>query len=346
MTAKKIFNVKSGNMNVNELQQQLFQAIKRKLQKEESVAEEIARLLEISTDSAYRRMRGEKTITFEELYTIATNYNISLDQLMNIHNGAIMFQGQYLDKNNFRFEEYMTSMLQNLAYMNSFKEKEFYYSCKDIPVFYHFVFREIAAFKWFFWLKTYFQFPEFERKKFRFSGYPDDLFAIDQKVLNLYNQIPSVEIWNIESMSIIFRQIEFYRDSQVFESDRDVYILYEAVEKLWGHLEKQAAFGYKFTYGDPEEKPTGKFRMYFNEVLLGDNNMLAVLDGVKLSYIAHTTINFMLTRDMVFNENMYNHLQNQMKRSTLISAVSEKERAKFFRIIRERIARRKEALNV
>ena len=86
--------------------------------------------------------------------------------------------------------------------------------------------------------------------------------------------------------------------------------------------------------------------MYFNEVQLGDNSMLAVLDGVKLSYVNHTTINFMLTRDMVFNENMYNHLQNLMKRSTLISSVSEKERSKFFRIIRERISRRKDALNL
>ena len=333
-------------MDVNEIQQQLFQAVKRKLQKEDSVAEEIARLLEISTDSAYRRMRGEKTITLDELYTIATNYKISLDQLLNIQNGAIIFQGQYLNKSNFRFEEYMTSLVQNLAYMNSFKEKEFYYSCKDLPIFHHFVLREIAVFKWFFWLKTYFHFPEFEKRKFSFKGYPDELFAIDQKVLHLYNQIPSVEIWNIESMSIIFRQIDFYRDGHVFESDKDVYILYEAIEKLWDHLEKQAALGYKFDYDDPEQKPMGKFRMYFNEVLLGDNNMLAVLDGVKLSYIAHTTINFMLTRDMVFNENMYNHLQNQMKRSTLISAVSEKERAKFFRIIRERIARRKEALDL
>ena len=346
MTAKKIFNVKTGSMNANELQQQIFQAIKRKLQKEESVAEEMASLLGISTDSAYRRMRGEKTITFEELYKIATNYNISLDQLMNINNGGILFQGQYLDKQNFRFEEYMTSMLQNLSYMNSFKEKEFYYSCKDMPVFDHFVFKEIAAFKWFFWLKTYFQFPEFERKKFRFADYPDELFAIDQKVLNLYNQIPCIEIWNIESMSIILRQIEFYRDGQVFNSDKDVYILYEAVEKLWSHIEKQAALGYKFNYADPEQKPMGKFSMYFNEVLLGDNSMLVILNGVKLSYMTHTTINFMLSRDVVFNENMYNHLRNQIKRSTLISAVSERERAKFFRIIRERIARRKEALNI
>ncbi len=333
-------------MSESELQQQLFMAIKSRLAADTSVADDIAALLDISTDSAYRRMRGEKALTFDELYKIATHYRISIDQLMNINTGAIMFQGQYLNKHNFRFEEYMNSLLNNLVYMNSFKEKEFYYSCKDMPIFHHYILREIAAFKWFFWLKTYFQFPEFEGKKFRFSDYPDELFAIDQKVLSLYNQIPSVEIWNIESMTIIMRQIEFYRDCNMFESDKDAYILYEALEKLWYHLEKQASLGYKFNYGDPEQKPIGKFRMYFNEVLLGDNNMLVVLDGAKLSYISHTTINFMITRDMVFNENMYNHLQNLMKRSTLISAVSEKERAKFFRIIRDRIARRKEALDV
>lgn len=333
-------------MGESELQQQLFQIIKSRLSTDASVAEEIAALLGISTDSAYRRIRGEKPVTFDELYKIATHYHISLDQLMSINTGAILFQGQYLHKQNFRFEEYTNSLLQNMAYMNSFKEKEFYYSCKDLPIFYHYVFHELAAFKWFFWLKTYFQFPEFERKKFRLADFPVELFAIDQKILNFYNQIPSVEIWNIESMNIIFQQVEFYRYAGVFESDKDAYMLYEAVEKLWDHLEKQASLGYKFTYGDPEEKPMAKFRMYFNEVLLGDNNMLLVLDGMKLSYLTHTTINFMTTRDMVFNENMYNHLQNQMKRSTLISAVSEKERAKFFRIIRERIARRKEALNV
>ena len=333
-------------MSESEIQQQLFQVVKSRLAADASVADEIAALLEISTDSAYRRMRGEKALTFDELLKIATHYRISLDQLMNINTGAMLFQGKFLDKQTFTFEDYMDSLLRDIVYLNSFKEKEFYYTCKDMPIFHHFVVREVAAFKRFVWLKTFFHFPEFEKRKFRFPDYPDELFTIGQKVLNQYNQIPSIEIWNIESMNIIFRQVEFYRDCQVFESDQDALIMYEAVEKLWYHLEEQASLGYKFNYGDPEKKPMGKFRMYFNEVLLGDNNMLVVLDGVKLSYIAHTTINYMLTRDMVFNENMYNHLQNQMKRSTLISAVSEKERAKFFRIIRDRIARRKEALNL
>jgi hypothetical protein len=165
-------------------------------------------------------------------------------------------------------------------------------------------------------------------------------------MLHLYNQIPSVEIWNIETMNILFRQIDFYRDAQLFESDRDTFILYTAIENLWNHLEKQAALGYKFDYNDPEKKPMGRFKMYFNEVLLGDNSILVAADGLKFSYVVHSTINFMLTRDVVFNENMYNYLQNLMKRSTLISSVSEKERSKFFRIIRERIGRKKEALNI
>jgi hypothetical protein len=147
-------------------------------------------------------------------------------------------------------------------------------------------------------------------------------------------------------MNIFFRQIEFYRDSEVFESDSDIYRLYEAMEKLWNHLEKQASLGYKFKYQDASQKPMAEYKMYFNEVLLGDNNILVFLDDVKVAYVSHTTINFMLTRDKGFTENMHQHIQNQMKRSTLISAVSEKERNRFFRIIRDKIISRKQSLSV
>lgn len=333
-------------MTTGELQQQLFKAIKSKMGESTTAADEIATLLDISTDSAYRRMRGEKTVTLDELQTLCSHYQVSLDQLMNVQAKGILFQGQYLDKSNFRFEEYVTSMMHNMAYMNSFKHKQFFYLCKDLPIFHQYHIREIAAFKWFFYLKTYFHFPGFEKQKFRFTDHPDELYALERKVLDLYNQIPSVEIWNLENMNMFFRQIEFYRDSQLFESDKDVFILYEAIEKLWSHLEQQASLGYKFNYDDADKKEIGEFKMYFNEVLLGDNNMMVILEGEKLAYVSHTTINFMLTKDKGFTENMYNHIQNQMKRSTLISEVSEKERARFFRIVRQKIIARKESLHI
>ena len=333
-------------MTTGELQQQLFKAIKIKMGESSTAVEEISTLLGISNDSTYRRMRGDKTLTIDELQLLCNHYQVSLDQFMNVQTKGIVFQGQYMDKSNFRFEEYVTSLMHNMTYINSFREKQYYYLCKDLPIFHQYHIREIAAFKWFFYLKTYFHFPGFEKRKFRFSDHPDEIFAIERKVLDLYNQLPSVEIWNLENMNIFFRQIEFYRDGRVFESDQDIYKLYEAIEKLWGHLEQQASLGYKFNYGDADQKPLGEFKMYFNEVLLGDNNSMVVLDGVKMAFVSHTTINFMMTKDQGFTENMYNHIQNQMKRSTLISEVSEKERARFFRIIRQKITARKEALNV
>jgi hypothetical protein len=319
--------------------------LKTKVARGASMADEIASLLDISPDSAYRRIRGEITVPFDELYKLCNHYQISLDRLMDVKQGGIIFQGQYVDRN-FDFKEYLTSVMNNLAYINSFNEKEFYYMCKDLPIFHHYHFREIAAFKWFFWLKTYFEHPEFEDRKFRFEDHPDDQYMIEKNILLQYNKMPSVEMWNLEGMNILIRQIEFYRDGDVFQSDNDVLRLYEAIERLWDHLEDQAAAGYKFDHEDPKRTPQGAFRMYFNEVLLGDNNMIVMLDGQMLTYVSHTTINFMHTMDPQFNENMFNHVQNQMKRSTLISEVSEKERSRFFRIIREKIKQRKERLNV
>ena len=129
-------------------------------------------------------------------------------------------------------------------------------------------------------------------------------------------------------------------------SNEDPYRLYVAVENLLDHLDAQAILGYKFKYGDPDMKPIGSYRVYFNEVILCDNSFLVTLEGTKMAVISHAVINYMSTRDVSFCENMYDYVQSLMKRSTLISRVSEKERSKFFRILRERIGRRKEALKV
>ena len=211
-------------MEVNQIQQQLFQAIKSRLPADASVVDETAKLLGISTDSAYRRMRGEKQVTLEELYSLCSHYKISLDQLMNIQTGAYLFQGNILDSKTFRFDAYLKNVMHSVAYINSFKEKEFFYLCKDSPIFHHFYFKELAAFKYYFWMCTLIYFPEFRNKKVDFDEYPDELFTMGQKVLHMYDEMDSVEIWNMENLNTTLRQIEFYRDGQMFKSDKDVFI--------------------------------------------------------------------------------------------------------------------------
>jgi hypothetical protein len=331
-------------MDVSKLQQELFQAIKASIPANVSVTEEIAKVLDVSVDSVYRRMRGEKTISLDELHTLCAHYKISLDNALNIQTGAFSFEGKLIDKNKFSYYDWWAGVLKMLIYFNSFKERRFFFMCKDIPPFHHFIFPEIAAFKYYFWMRTIFHFPEFVNKKVSLDTVPEEIFSIGKKTLDLYNQLSLVEFWNIESINSTLRQIDYYRDGQMFQSNEDIIRIYDAFLNLIEHLQTQAALGHTYNYGDPEKKPISDYQVYYNEVIIGDNHMLAVMDGMKISLISHTVINYMTTRDIVFNENMYEHVQNMMKKSTRISSVSEKERTRFYKILRERIAKRKESL--
>jgi hypothetical protein len=333
-------------MSITELQQQLFQLIKRKLPEDASVADEVAKLLSISSDSAYRRMRGEKPVTIDELYTLATHFKISVDQLMNIQTGGFMFQGNLLNPRTFGYKDYLTGMVNNLAYFNSFKEKEFIYLCKDTPIFHYFNSADLAAFKYFFWMGTLVYFPEFRNRKVRFDEYPDELKSLGTKANRLYSEMDSIEVWNIESWNTTLHQIEYYLDNDMFYSDKDALRVYEGTEIILSHLEDQAKLGYKFDINDPEKKPLGKYSMYFNEIVIMDNSMMTLLDNTKMALLSHTSINYIMTRDVNYCEHYYQYVLNLIKRSTLISEVSEKERSRYFRRMRERIEKRKEGLKV
>jgi hypothetical protein len=332
-------------MNTADLQVKLFQYIKTKIG-EAPLVDEIAAALDISTDSAYRRIRGDKHMTLEELYRLCTRYRLSLDTLLNLKTDILSFTGRFVDPSSFSFEEYLTTVAQQVKYMASFKEPVMYYLCKDIPLFHHYQFKELAAFKYFFWHKTMLQSPDFITRKISLSQYPDEVFDIGKQALALYNQLDSYEIWNMESLNSTLRQVEYYHDSKVFHSSHELLKVYESLERLFAHLEAQAEAGYKFDAADPDRKPMGKFFMYYNEVVIGDNSILAVLDGAKIGFITHTGINFMVTREVDFCENMYSYYQNLMRKSTLISAVSERERSGFFYVLRKRISQRKQNLQV
>jgi len=119
--------------------------------------------------------------------------------------------------------------------------------------------------------------------------------------------------------------------------------LYDATEKLISHLEYQATEGYKYSV-DKLKTPLGKYQMYFNEILILEGNILVTLDGTKTAFLIHNVLNFLLTNDVRFCDNMHEHVQNLKRKSTLISTVSERERSRFFKYLRQRIESRKQSL--
>src|SRR5690349_17250798 len=204
-----------------DIQQELFRVVKTRIPEHISAADEIAKILAISADSAYRRMRGEKPVTLDEVSKLCSHFNISVDQLLNIQSDAFLFFGKNVNAQNFSFNEYLGTVHEYMMFMQNFKSKEIIYLCKDIPLFHHYHFKDLAAFKYYFWMKTLLHFPEFANKRFSLDDYPTSTFELGQKNLKLYNQLDVYELWNFESLNSTLRQIEFYHDGGLFVSDEE-----------------------------------------------------------------------------------------------------------------------------
>ena len=88
--------------NLPEIQKALFQQIKGKLPPNIYFVHEISEVLGISDDSTRRRIRGEKTLSFEELYKLSTRFGISIDSLFNVQSRNVIFNCHAVEAEKFQ----------------------------------------------------------------------------------------------------------------------------------------------------------------------------------------------------------------------------------------------------
>src|SRR5882757_9146350 len=123
-------------MEFIQTQQLFFHAIKTKLPAHLSFVDEIAELLNISNDSAYRRIRGEKPMALDEIYLLCNKYHISLDKLLQIQTNTVIFSGNMVNTGSFGFVDYLADIVNNLAFFKALPKPHMYFVTKDIPIFY------------------------------------------------------------------------------------------------------------------------------------------------------------------------------------------------------------------
>ena len=237
------------------LQELLFQSVRTRLAPNVSFVHDLSELLGISYDSAYRRIRGEKELSLEELKTVCLHYGISADALFGHRNSQVIFNSLAIGEAGFDIEQWLQSLLSAIKRIYDTKEREIIYAAKDIPVFYYFEFPEIAAFKIYFWNKALIPAGGYENRKLTLEV-QENLYETGRLLLSRYIRIPTSEIWSEETIASILRQIEYCFISGFFEHTEDVFKLCDVLETWLGHVQRQAEQGFQFLYGsEPEGIP-------------------------------------------------------------------------------------------
>jgi len=331
-------------MATDKAQEILFKRIKSLLPHHISMVDAVSEILHVSTDSAYRRIRGETPLVLDEAVLLCSHFKLSLDQLMSLKKGGLIFRDIRIKGTGYSYQQYLKDLSDQIEAVNDFLHKEIIYMSKDLPLFHNFYFRPLIAFRYYFWMKNHLMHPEFEKKKFSFDLLSDEIEHSSYGLAKAYGNIPSTEMWNIESLNSTLSQIEFVKDSGHFGSIGDLKKIYETLEDTIRHMMDQAEYGCKFMPGEDPAAKKSNFRFLYNRIVLGDNTVLAITDFMKTAFINYGGLNYLSTNDESFCNDLYNDFENLIPKSTQISKTGEKQRNIFFGILLSKIQDRKRNL--
>jgi hypothetical protein len=331
---------KSSETAERTVQQDFINKLKSSLPAGMSLVDELADILNVSTDSAYRRIRGETALTIDEVSKLCAHYKIPFDQFTQSDSGKAMvtFQYSHLSADMTRFNEYLDSLIGHMDSIRKAEPKEIIWCAEDVPIFHHFKYPKLSAFKVFYWTKSILNAPELEDKHFDPNIVPEVTREKVRRIYDLYNRIPSIEIWTEDTLNSTLKQVEYYIESGLFGSVSDAIDVVNDVEAMIRSLEKQVAKSVKFSGDVPTADDNVEFKLYFSDLMVGNNCILITAGASKVCYISINTFNSMATTNPGFNEETDRWIRNIIAKSTLISGVSEKQRMKFFKLLYDKIA--------
>jgi hypothetical protein len=321
----------STTVAAESLQTIFLNQIRHSLPKNVSLADELAEVLAVSRDSAYRRIRGETVLSLEEVARICARYKISVDRLLSQPSDVLTFTRQ-CDVGNSPLIDWLNNLVASLKMIEAYPEKEIIYSAKDIPPPYYFKFPELALFKMFFWMKSYQLDPRLDEMKYRPELIPTSYLDAGCKLWLKYSEVPSTEIWNDETFNVTIRQIEFYL-ANGFITLAEAASLFEIYIQMINDIRTSAAAGRK-------REGNGAFKLYSNEFLISDTTFFFDLGDRHMAFITYNTMNVLSSVQESFCRETREFLHNIIKKSSLISTTGERERNRFFNAAEARIRHR------
>lgn len=314
----------ADNESGNSLQIQFLNLIKRQIPESGSFVYELADLLDLSTDSVYRRLRGETSLSFEEIRILSKKFRVSIDMLNEFEPGNVSFTYSLLD-NLKDFKTHWQKMLNDLKMIKAAPEPKIVYAAIDIPIFHHFNYPELMAFKMYYWLREVINDEEMMNQSFHPDLIMQDIQQIANEIYETYCSIPSVEIWTDDTINSTTKQIQYYWDAGLFE-DKDMAL--KVVEQFYTELktiEAQAAESSK------DGSTADNYILYQSDIEIGSNTVLVNLDERQAVYMGFQTFNTIITSQSKFCADTEVWLNNLIRKSNQISSISQKLRYQFFK---------------
>ncbi|MDP1726443.1 MAG: hypothetical protein Q8M15_06635 [Bacteroidota bacterium] len=326
------------------IQEQFLQRIKTAVPPNVSFVDELADLLKLSTDSAYRRIRCETLFNIEEITLICKHFRVSFDPEVQHMSNKVTFDYLKLDDKKENFKLWLMFLAGDVKKIGSSPNNQIVFAADDIPVWHHFNNDMLIAFKLFYWLKSILNAPEYTDLSFDPKHIDSGMINSAADILKNYDQINSTEIWTEDTINSTLKQVEYFWESGYFNNKADALAICDLLTEELNTIFKKASKSSKLI--GPGQSGKENFKLYKSEVMIGNNSILANIGSTKLAYVSNNTFNMMSTTSADFVHENELWINNLLRKSTLISGFAEKQRNQFFRILRDKVDLVKQKINL
>jgi hypothetical protein len=310
-------------------QEQFIHILKELVPGNVSLANEIASVLNISMDSTYRRLRGETELTINEVVKLCHHFDVPLEALNDQLPGVVTFKFTPVLDDEESFHAYLKGLYEELNGLQKFENKRILFAAEDVPVFHHFSYPHLSAFKLTYWMKSILNVASLQNKHYHLNHIDAALLETAKQAGLAYSRVPSTEIWTDETIMSNLKHIRFYWDAGFFTTREDALLVIEDFREMLKQVQRQVETGKKFT---AEGTMTAvDYTFYLSDLMFGNNCVLIKADDKISSFISYNSFNSMRTTNRFFNEQNERWMNNLISKSTLLSGVAEKLRNQFFK---------------
>ena len=324
------------------MQEQFIQYLKTKSQNSTSFVDEIADILDIGYDAAYRRINSKTSLTLEEGVKLAKHYKISLNKLFEVGDqNTILTELSPPIHNEEGLEMWLKQSYQNVFPLTKLKSSTIIYSAKDIPLFHTLKDSYLSRYKIYVWLKDVDN--RMAHSKITFENFlkdvPDSLLESAFSLGEVYKNVNTIEIWNNTTINGTLQQVLYYFESGLLTKKLALKICDDIVE-VFNHIEKQT-----IQQSMIGSKNHSSYNLYLNEIHTLSNTIMVKTPNQKVFFAPFTVLSYFKIDHQPTCELMHEFLQNFMSNSKLLVNAGEKDRTLFFSKMHKKIHKLRDQIN-
>lgn len=313
---------------------EFFNDIKTISTMQSSLPAVIAEILNISIDSAYRRMRGETPLILPEIVKICDHFNASFSYGKNTSlNNELKFYYKSLCNDRQPLVDLigcLEDLQHNLERIQEDEESITYLTLTDIPILYLYKYRKLTNFRIKVWFKEM-----TGRDITKTEGYQENfekLLVILQKLYLQVKRNRHVEIWSNQTIDDLLGSINYHYQMGELRDESETKELFEELNLFLSNTYEEAN---SHTHCE----------MYFSEMELSNGYMVSQGGMEKLSVIKLFSINSIITFDEVLFDDIKHWIDLIVNNSVLINKSNRKQRHLYFSNLMSSVKQKLEMLN-